>query len=187
MIKIKTPLDNNKIEYLKVGDQVLISGIIYTARDMAHKRLYDIIENKKELPFDLKGQIIYYMGPTPKKTNQVIGSAGPTTGERMDIFTPKLLDAGLKGMIGKGNRSKVVIDSIVKNKAIYFVAIGGAAALISKTIKSSKIICYEDLATEAIMQLIVEDFFAIVAIDCSGNNLYEIGPKKYAKINIQNI
>lgn len=181
MIKIKTPLDDYKIERLKAGDQVLISGMIYTARDMAHKRLYDILENNERLPFDLRGQIIYYMGPTPKKPDQIIGSAGPTTSERMDDFTPKLLDAGLKGMIGKGNRSKIVIDSIIKNKAIYFVAIGGAAALISKTIKSSRIICYEDLATEAIMQLVVEDFFTVVAIDSFGNNLYETGPKNYMK------
>ena len=181
MIKIKTPLINEIIMKLKAGDEVFISGKIYTARDAAHKRFVDLLNRGEPLPFDINNNIIYYVGPTPAKPGYPIGSAGPTTSGRMDIFTPKLLDAGLKGMIGKGNRSKEVINSIIKNKAIYFVTIGGAAALISKSIKSSKIVCYEDLGTEAVRELEVEDFPAIVAIDIYGNNLYELGPLKYKK------
>jgi len=182
MIKIKTPLNDNIIDKLKVGDEVLISGKIYTARDMAHSRLVNLLEKNENLPLELKGNIIYYAGPTPAKPEKVIGSIGPTTSGRMDIFTPKLLDAGLKGMIGKGNRNRQVIESIIKNKAIYFIAIGGAGALISKSIKSSKLICYEDLGTEAIMELEVEDFPAIVAIDSYGNNIYDIGIEKYRSL-----
>lgn len=181
MIKIETPLNDEIIMKLRAGDEVFISGKIYTARDAAHKRLVELLNKGEPLPFDINCNIIYYVGPTPAKPGYPIGSAGPTTSGRMDIFTPKLLDAGLKGMIGKGNRSKEVINSIIKNKAIYFVAIGGAAALISKSIKSSKIVCYEDLGTEAVRELEVEDFPAIVAIDIYGNNLYEIGPLKYKK------
>jgi len=179
IIKISSPLNDYIIQDLRAGDEVYISGKIYTARDMAHKRLVDLIEKGQTLPIDLKGNIIYYAGPTPHKPGKVIGSIGPTTSGRMDLFTPKLLDAGLKGMIGKGNRSDKVIESIKKNKAIYFVAIGGAAALISKSIISSKIVCYEDLLAEAINELIVEDFPLIVAIDSFGNNLYDIGIEKY--------
>lgn len=181
MIKIKTPLNDEIIQGLKAGDEVYISGIIYTARDMAHKRLNELIDKNENLPINLEGNIIYYVGPTPAKPGEVIGSAGPTTSGRMDPFTPKLLDKGLKGIIGKGNRSKEVIDSLIKNKAIYFVAIGGAGALISKCIKSSKVVCYEDLGTEAIRELVVEDFPVIVAIDSQGNNLYKIGPEKFKR------
>ncbi|MCX8059479.1 MAG: Fe-S-containing hydro-lyase [Spirochaetes bacterium] len=183
MIKISTPLVDEVIDRLFAGDEVYISGKIYTARDMAHKRLIEVIEKGEKLPIELSGNIIYYVGPTPAKPGEVIGSAGPTTSGRMDPFTPKLLDNGLKGIIGKGNRSKEVIESLIKNKAIYFAAIGGAGALISRCIKSSKIICYEDLQTEAIRELIVEDFPVIVAIDCRGNNIYKIGPERYRKIN----
>ncbi|MCR4421921.1 MAG: Fe-S-containing hydro-lyase [Exilispira sp.] len=182
IIKISTPLLDDVIKELKAGDEIYISGKIYTARDMAHSRLIDLIQKGEKLPIDLKGNVIYYAGPTPPKEGQVIGSIGPTTSGRMDPFAPKLLDAGLKGMIGKGNRSKEVIESIIKNRGIYFVTIGGAGALISKSIKSSKIICYEDLGTEAIRELVVEDFPAIVAIDSLGNNLYEIGIDRYRKI-----
>lgn len=171
---IVTPLSKAEVINLKAGDFVYISGTIYTARDAAHRRMYNALMNGEELPFHLKNNIIYYMGPTPAKEGQVIGSAGPTTSSRMDKFTPLLLDRGLSGMIGKGYRNKKVIDSIVKNKAVYFVATGGAGALLSKCIKRSEIIAYEDLGTEAIYKLYVEKFPVIVVIDSDGNNLYEI-------------
>lgn len=181
MKKITTPLTEDKIKDLKVFDEVLISGIIYTARDMAHKRLVEIIDKNQQLPIELNGNIIFYAGPTPAKPGEAIGSVGPTTSGRMDIYTTKLLDSGLKGIIGKGNRNRQVIESIVKNKAIYFIAIGGIAALLSKTVKESKLVCWEDLGTEAIYKLTVEDFPAIVAIDSFGNNIYEIGFEKYKR------
>ncbi len=181
MKKITTPLTEDKIKDLKVFDEVLISGIIYTARDMAQKRLVEIIDKNQSLPFELKENIIFYAGPTPAKPGETIGSVGPTTSGRMDIYTPKLLDCGLKGIIGKGNRNRQVVESIVKNKAVYFVAIGGIAAFLSKSVKESQMVCWEDLGTEAIYKLAVEDFPAIVAIDSSGNNIYEIGFKKYKK------
>lgn len=156
-IKINTPLTEDKIKSLKAGDMVLITGTIYTARDAAHKRLIDALEKGRNLPFEVKNSIIYYVGPTPAKPGMEIGAAGPTTSYRMDTYTPKLLNLGLKGMIGKGKRSKEVIESIVKNKAVYFGAIGGAAALISKSIKKSEVIAYEDLDSEAIRKLEVED------------------------------
>jgi len=179
MKKITTPLDPGTAGALRAGDWVEISGIIYGARDAAHKRFYELAGKGKTLPVDLRGQVIYYVGPTPAPPGKIIGSCGPTTSSRMDRYTPLLLECGLKGMIGKGNRSDKVIESIKKNKAIYFVAIGGAAALISKSIISSKIVCYEDLLAEAINELIVEDFPLIVAIDSFGNNLYDIGIEKY--------
>ncbi|HBJ2609676.1 fumarate hydratase [Clostridium botulinum] len=180
-IKINTPLTEDKIKILKAGDMVLITGTIYTARDAAHKRLIDALEKGRNLPFEVKNSIIYYVGPTPAKPGMEIGAAGPTTSYRMDTYTPKLLNLGLKGMIGKGKRSKEVIESIVKNKAVYFGAIGGAAALISKSIKKSEVIAYEDLDSEAIRKLEVEDLPVTVIIDSKGNNLYEDGLKDYLK------
>lgn len=176
---IVTPLSKEEAEKLKAGDYVYITGTIYSARDAAHQRIYDTLNKGEELPFSLKDNIIYYLGPTPARPGHVIGSAGPTTSSRMDKFTPLLLDNGLTGMIGKGYRSSNVIESMIKNKAVYFVATGGAGALLSKCIKSSKVISYEDLGTEAIHELYVENFPVIVAIDSDGNNLYEV---KY-KIN----
>lgn len=174
-----SPLTEEKIKNLKAGDSVLISGIIYTARDAAHKRLIKLLEEGKELPLDIKNSIIYYAGPTPAKEGNVIGSVGPTTSYRMDSFTPMLLDRGLRGMIGKGLRSKEVIESIKKNKAVYFAAIGGAAAIIAKCVKKVEIVAYEDLDSEAIRKLEVKDLPVIVAIDSKGNNLYELGQKNY--------
>ncbi|KEI77399.1 fumarate hydratase [Clostridium botulinum A2 117] len=180
-IKINTPLTEDKIKSLKAGDMLLITGTIYTARDAAHKRLIDALEKGRNLPFEVKNSIIYYVGPTPAKPGMEIGAAGPTTSYRMDTYTPKLLNLGLKGMIGKGKRSKEVIESIVKNKAVYFGAIGGAAALISKSIKKSEVIAYKDLDSEAIRKLEVEDLPVTVIIDSKGNNLYEDGLEDYLK------
>lgn len=171
--KISLPLNDIVIENLHAGDNVLLTGYIYTGRDAAHKRLCQLLEDGKELPFDIKNQTIYYVGPAPAKPGYIIGPAGPTTSYRMDAYTVPLLENGLKGMIGKGLRSPEVIESIKKHKAVYFAAIGGAAALISKSIKSKELICYDDLGTEAIQKLYVEDFPAIVVIDSNGNNLYE--------------
>ena len=181
IIKITTPLDIKEIVNLRAGDFVNITGNIYTARDAAHKRFSELIEKGKKLPMDLKGQIIFYAGPTPTKPGHSCGSVGPTTSYRMDPYTPELLERGLKGMIGKGLRSKKVIKSIKKNKAVYFAAVGGAAALITKSIKKSEVIAYEDLEAEAIFRFYVKDFPAIVVIDSGGNNLYEIEPLKYMK------
>ena len=180
-IHITTPLTDEIISNLKSGDEVLISGTIYTARDAAHKKLVDSINSGENLPFDIKNTIIYYVGPSPKKPGDVIGSAGPTTSYRMDAYTPTLLDLGLKGMIGKGSRNKNVVESIKKNHAVYFAAIGGAGALISSTIKSSEVIAYEELGPEAVHKLTVEDFPAIVVLDSSGNDLYIIEREKYKK------
>ncbi len=171
-IKINLPLTDDIVSSLKAGDSVLLTGYIYTGRDAAHKRLIELVDSNKELPFDIKNQTIYYVGPAPAKPGYAIGPAGPTTSYRMDPYTPKLLDKGLKVMIGKGLRSSEVIESMKKNNAVYLAAIGGAAALISKTIKTKEIICYEDLGAEAIHKLYVEDFPAIVVIDSMGNNLY---------------
>lgn len=177
--KIITPLTDEVMESLKCGDLVSITGYIYTARDAAHKRLVEIIREGKELPFDIKGAIIYYVGPTPPPPGKVIGSAGPTTSYRMDSYAPILIEIGLKGMIGKGKRSKEVKDAMIKNKAVYFGATGGAGALLSKHIKVSELVAYEDLGPEAIRKLYVEDFPAIVINDIYGNDLYEEGMKKY--------
>ena len=171
--KITTPLTAETIQQLKTGDMVKITGIIYSARDAAHKKLIELIEEGKDLPFELQGNVIYYLGPTPAREGQVIGSAGPTTSSRMDKYTPKLLDLGLKGMIGKGRRSPEVIQSIIDNQAVYLAAVGGAGALLSKCIKSSKVIAFDELGTEAIREMYVEDFPAIVAIDPEGNNIYK--------------
>jgi len=178
---VQTPLDDKTIRNLRAGDTVSITGYIYTGRDAAHKRLFDLIEKGIELPFDVKNQIIYYVGPAPAKPGYACGSAGPTTSYRMDPYTPALLDHGLKGMIGKGLRSDSVIDSMKKNGAVYFAAIGGAAALIARSIKKSEIITYEDLGAEAIHRYYVEQFPAIVVIDSEGNDLYKTEPIKYSK------
>jgi fumarate hydratase subunit beta len=177
--KLKTPLEEKDLEKLKIGDQILLSGIIYTARDAAHKKVVDLIEKNEPLPFDMKGAVIYYVGPAPAKPGYAIGSAGPTTSYRMDPYAPILMNHGLKGMIGKGPRSQSVIDSMVKNKAVYLAAVGGAAALIAKSIKKAEIIAYEDLKSEAIRRLEVEDFPCVVANDIYGNDLYKEGTAKY--------
>ena len=171
---IQAPLVEEEIKNLKSGEYVYITGTIYTARDAAHKRMYEAIQNNEELPMEMEGNIIYYMGPSPAREGRAIGSAGPTTASRMDKYAPTLLDLGLKGMIGKGKRSKEVLDAVVRNKSIYFAAVGGAGALLSKCIKESEVIAYDDLGTEAIRKLKVEDLPAIVVIDTKGNNLYEM-------------
>lgn len=178
-IKITTPLTEEKVKGLKAGDTVLLSGVIYTGRDAAHKRLIELLNKGENLPIDIKDSVIYYVGPTPAKEGQPIGSAGPTTSYRMDDYTPALLDQGLRGMIGKGLRSEKVIESMKKNKAVYFGAIGGAAALIGKCVKKAEIIAYEDLGAEAIRRLEIEDMPVVVVIDCEGNNLYEQGQRAY--------
>lgn len=170
---LNVPADQEQLAKLESGDYVYLTGTIYTARDAAHKRMYDSLIQGETIPVELKDQFVYYLGPTPAKEGQVIGSAGPTTSSRMDKYTPLLLDQGLKGMIGKGKRSQEVIDSMVKNKAVYFAAVGGAGALLSKCIKESEVIAYDDLGTEAIRKLRVEDFPVIVVIDSKGKNLYE--------------
>ena len=180
-IKITTPLDKEKVIQLKAGDLVKITGVIYAARDAAHRRIFELIKKGQKLPIELKGQIIFYAGPTPAKPGYTCGSVGPTTSYRMDPYTPSLLERGLKGMIGKGFRSKEVIDSMKKNKAVYFAAVGGTAALIARRVKESEVIAYEDLGAEAVFRFYVEDFPAIVVIDSTGNNLYETEPPKYAK------
>ncbi len=177
--KITLPITDEDIENLKAGDSVLLSGSIITGRDAAHKRLYELIQKGEKLPVDIKGELIYYVGPAPAKPGYAVGPAGPTSSYRMDKYAPSLLDLGLKGMIGKGARNKEVVDAIVRNKGVYLVAIGGAAALIAKSIKSEEILCYEDLGTEAVRRYEVEDFPCIVAIDSNGNNVYETEPPKY--------
>jgi fumarate hydratase subunit beta len=179
--RITTPLTAEKVKDLKAGDTVLISGTIYTARDAAHKRLVDLLDKGEKLPIDVKDQIIYYVGPTPAKPGHALGSAGPTTSYRMDPYAPRLLDQGLKGMIGKGLRSKEVVEAMKKNTAVYFAAIGGAAALIGKAVEKAEIMAYEDLGSEAIRKLEVKDLPVVVVIDCEGNNLYEKGQQEYLK------
>ena len=170
---IRAPLDTETISSLKAGDFVYISGTIYTARDAAHKRMGEALAGKGALPIELKNNIIYYLGPSPAREGRVIGSAGPTTSGRMDKYTPALLDLGLKGMIGKGRRSKEVKEAVVRNGCVYFAAIGGAGALLSKAIKASEVVAYEDLGTEAVRKLEVENFPVIVVMDADGNDLYE--------------
>jgi fumarate hydratase subunit beta len=179
MRQITSPIGADVIEGLKVGDQVLISGVIYVGRDAAHKRLVEALDRGDKLPFDLKGQTIYYMGPSPTKPGHVIGSAGPTTSGRMDAYTPRLLAAGLKAMIGKGLRTEAVKKAIREHKAVYFAAVGGAAALIARTITKSEIIAYEELGPEAILRLEVKDFPAVVINDMHGGDLYQQGKAQY--------
>jgi len=179
--EIQAPISSDAVKELSAGDMVYITGTIYTARDAAHKRMDEALAEGKELPIDIKGNLIYYMGPSPAREGRPIGSAGPTTASRMDKYAPKLLDLGLGGMIGKGKRSKEVSDAIVRNGSVYFAAIGGAGALLSKAIVESEVVAYEDLGTEAIRKLKVEKFPAIVVIDSKGNNLYETADKLYNK------
>ena len=176
---IKAPISDEVAKELRAGDYVYITGTIYTARDAAHKRMWEALEKGEQLPIEMNNNIIYYMGPSPAREGRPIGSAGPTTASRMDKYAPKLLDKGLIGMIGKGKRTEEVKEAIVRNKAVYFAAIGGAGALLSKCIKKSEVIAYDDLGTESIRKLEVENLPVIVVIDCEGNNLYEIAIKEY--------
>ena len=178
-ILLKTPLTTEDLEPLRIGDRVLLNGIIYTARDAAHGRLIECISRNESLPIVLEGHVIYYVGPTPAKPGEVIGAAGPTSGYRMDPHTPALLERGLKGMIGKGPRSSAVKDAMQKHKAVYFAAIGGAGALMARSIRSAEVVAYPDLETEAIRKLEVQDFPVIVAIDMYGGDLYERGQKEF--------
>lgn len=177
---ITTPITEEVTAELHSGDYVYINGTIYVARDAAHKRLMEVLDKGEELPFPIKDAAIYYMGPSPAREGRPIGSAGPTTASRMDKYAPRLLDLGQKAMIGKGKRTPEVIDAVVRNKAVYFAAVGGAGALLSKCIKKSELVCYGDLGAEAILKLEVEDFPVIVVVDSEGNNLYETAIKEYA-------
>lgn len=179
--KVKLPLSEETLKDLHAGDNVLLTGVMYVARDTAHKRMVEALESGKALPFDIKGQTIYYMGPSPARPGQAIGAAGPTTSGRMDSFSVRLMEVGLKGMIGKGNRSKAVREAIKQYRAIYFAAIGGAGALISRSIKKSELVAYEELGAEAVRRLEVEDFPVTVINDIYGNDLYEEGKSKYQK------
>jgi len=176
---INSPISNEDAKSLRAGDYVYISGIIYTARDAAHKKMSEVLDKKENLPIDMSNNIIYYMGPSPAREGRTIGSAGPTTASRMDRYTPSLLDLGLKGMIGKGKRSVEVIDAIKRNGAVYFAAVGGAGAILSKCIEESEVIAYDELGTEAIRKLKVSNFPVIVVIDSEGNNLYETAIERY--------
>lgn len=178
---LKAPFDREEIKTLKAGDYVFITGKIYTARDAAHKRMQEALDLGEPLPLNVKNNVIYYMGPSPARAGRPIGSAGPTTASRMDKYAPKLLDLGLAGMIGKGKRTKEVLDSVKRNSSVYFAAVGGAGALLSKCILKSKVIAYEDLGTEAIRELEVKDFPVIVVADAQGNNLYETAVKEYQR------
>lgn len=177
--KITTPITSEVTKDLHTGDYVYISGTIYVARDAAHKRMIEALDRNENLPIDIEDATIYYMGPSPARKGRPIGSAGPTTASRMDKYAPRLLDLGQKAMIGKGKRSKEVIDAIIRNQAVYFAAIGGAGALLSKCITKSEVICYDDLGAEAIRKLEVKDFPVIVVIDSQGNNLYETAVKEF--------
>jgi len=179
---ITLPLQEAAAEDLQAGDLVYLTGTVYVARDAAHKRMKEALDRGEPLLFDIGGAVIYYMGPSPAREGRPIGSAGPTTSGRMDKYTPELLDLGLKGMIGKGRRTKEVIEAIVRNKAVYFAAVGGAGALLSKKIFSSETIAYDDLGAEAVRRLEVENFPVIVAVDSRGHNIYDIAPKAYAKV-----
>jgi len=178
---ITPPLTDDVIADLKAGDKVSISGVIYSARDQAHKRLVEMMEKGEKLPIEIEGQIIYFMGPAPAKPGQPIGSAGPTTSYRMDAYSPTLVAAGLKGMIGKGARSQEVVDSMMEHCAVYFAATGGAGALIAKSVKKAEVVAFDDLGAEAIRRLEVENFPCTVAQDCHGNNLYEMGVEEYKR------
>ena len=176
---LQAPISKEELKTLKSGDYVYITGTIYTARDAAHKRMYETLQNQENLPIDIQDQIIYYMGPSPAREGRPIGSAGPTTASRMDKYTPQLLDLGMGAMIGKGKRTQDVIDAVIRNGAVYFAAVGGAGALLSKCITKSEVVAYDDLGTEAIRKLQVENFPVIVVIDSEGNNLYESAIKEY--------
>ncbi len=178
---IKAPIKREVARTLRAGEYIYLSGTIYTARDAAHKRMDETLSAGEELPIDVRGQAIYYMGPSPAREGRPIGSAGPTTASRMDRYTPRLLDLGLGAMIGKGKRSKEVLEAIVRNESVYLAAVGGAGALLSKCIKESEVVAYDDLGTEAIRKLTVENFPVIVVADCEGNNLYETAIKEYER------
>lgn len=178
---INVPLDGETAASLKIGDYVYLTGTIYTARDAAHKRMHDALEKGEPLPLEMKNNVIYYMGPSPARTGRPIGSAGPTTASRMDKYAPALLDLGLKGMIGKGRRTKEVKEAVMRNGAVYFAAVGGAGALLSRSIISSQVIAYDDLGTEAIRKLDVKDFPVVVVMDAQGNDLYETAIRDYCK------
>lgn len=180
-IRLSTPLSDDDIQDLTSGDKAEISGTIFTARDAAHKKMMESLDKGEELPFDVRGQIIYFVGPTPARPGSPIGSAGPTTSSRMDAYSPRLIEMGLKGMIGKGWRSKEVIDSMIKHGCVYFVAVGGAGALLSKCIKKSEVIAFEELGPEAIHRLEVENFPVIVVNDAKGGDLYKEGTKRFAR------
>ncbi len=179
--RIQVPLQEKDIEELRAGDYVYLTGTIYTARDAAHKRMYESMKKGETLPIELKGNVLYYLGPSPAREGQVIGSAGPTTSSRMDKYTPDMLDEGLKGMVGKGKRSPEVVEAIKRNHAVYFAAVGGAGALLAQCIKEAQVVAYEDLGTEAIRRLYIEDLPVIVVIDKEGNNLYETAAEKWKK------
>lgn len=179
--KIQVPISKEDAKSLKAGDYVYLTGTIYTARDAAHKRMQEALDKGNELPFDMAGNVIYYMGPSPAREGRPIGSAGPTTASRMDKYTPKLLDMGLGAMIGKGKRSQAVIDAVIRNGSVYFAAIGGAGALLSQRILKSEVIAYDDLGAEAIRKLEIKDFPVVVVIDSEGNNLYETAILKYRR------
>lgn len=179
---ITVPFDKDTVKELKAGDYVYLTGTIYTARDAAHKRMYEALQKGETLPFDIEGNVIYYMGPSPAREGRPIGSAGPTTASRMDKYTPALLDLGMRGMIGKGRRTEAVRESMMKNQAVYFAAVGGAGALLSKSITQAEVIAYEDLGTEAIRRLEVKDFPVIVVMDFEGNNLYDMAIEQYKEI-----
>ncbi len=178
---INLPLTDTDARSLRAGDYVYLPGVLYTARDAAHKRMYEALDAGQELPVDLNGQVVYYLGPTPARPGHVIGSAGPTTSSRMDKYAPRLLDLGLKGMVGKGKRTQEVIDAIVRNGAVYFAAVGGAGALLSKCIKEAEVVAYDDLGTEAIRRLRVENLPVIVVIDSEGTNLYATAADNWKK------
>ena len=179
---INVPFDADIVKELKAGDYVYLTGTIYTARDAAHKRMYEALQNGETLPFDIEGNVIYYMGPSPAREGRPIGSAGPTTASRMDKYTPALLELGMRGMIGKGRRTEAVRESMMKNQAVYFAAVGGAGALLSKSILQAEVIAYEELGTEAIRKLEIKDFPVIVVMDCEGNNLYDMAIEQYKEI-----
>ena len=181
-IEIQAPVDKNKMKELKAGDMVYITGTIYTARDAAHKRMSEALAKGEKLPIDMEGNLIYYMGPSPAREGRPIGSAGPTTASRMDKYAPALLDLGLGGMIGKGERSQEVVDAVVRNKAIYLCAIGGAGALACNCIKSCEVVAFEDLGCESVKKLYVEDFPLVVADDCQGNDIFKNGRQEYCTL-----
>ncbi len=178
-IRLEFPVTREQLSELRAGDEVLLSGVMYTARDAAHKRLVECLHEGRALPFDVRGQLIYYVGPAPASPGHAVGAAGPTTSYRMDAYAPELMQAGLMGMMGKGRRSQQVIDCMVQHGAVYFGAVGGAAALIARSIVQSEVIAYEDLGAEAVHRFTVKDFPALVLIDSQGNNLYELGPRAY--------
>ncbi len=180
---ITLPLTKQDIECLQAGDYVYLSGTIYTARDAAHQRMYETLQKGENLPIEIRGNVIYYMGPSPARPGNVIGSAGPTTSSRMDKYTPVLLDMGMAGIIGKGKRNQQVLDAIARNRSVYFAAVGGAGALLSKAIVQAEVVAYDDLGTEAIHKLEVKDFPAVVVVDSMGNNLYETAVNRYRKDN----